>query len=143
MTKINLRIYYPDYYRQDYFIEVSDDVFEAMKKADRQEAAYNERVRYHKAYYYLTDGSYIEFNAINVMAVPTPDKIYEIKVAKEQLYSAIYELSEKQARRIYARYFLNMNLKSIAETEGISVPTVHESISLGLHRLKKILKTSR
>lgn len=143
MEKINLRKYYPNYYKQDYFVEVTDDVFETIKKADRNETAYNARIHYHKAYYYLTDGNYIEFNAINVMAVPTPDKIYEIKAAKEQLYSAIYELSEKQARRIYARYFLDMNLKSIAETEGISVPTVHESISLGLHRLKKILKTSR
>ncbi|MCD7777833.1 MAG: sigma-70 family RNA polymerase sigma factor [Clostridiales bacterium] len=115
MEKINLRKYYPNYYKQDYFIEVSDDVYETLKKADRQEAAYSRRKRKYKAYYYFTDDNYIEYSALSLMFIPTPCEIYESTILKEHLYSAFLSLSEKQAHRIYARYFLNMSLRNRRE----------------------------
>ncbi|MCD8159366.1 MAG: sigma-70 family RNA polymerase sigma factor, partial [Clostridiales bacterium] len=130
--------YYPNYYKQDYFIEVTDDVFEALKKADRKETAYRERVRYHKAYYHLFSFCEVKYNALNMAVILTPDKVYENKAAKEQLYNAIHRLPHKQARRIYAHYFFGMSLKTIANAEGISIPAVHYSVYSGLRRLKNI-----
>lgn len=66
--------------------------------------------------------------------------VIQNKAAKEQLYSVIYKLTEKQFRRIYSRYFLNMKLRDIAELEGISITAVRNCIFLGLRKLKKILK---
>lgn len=140
MQTINLRKYYPDVYKQDYFLDIPDEIFEAIRKADRKEAAYRQRVRYHKAYYHLLSFCEVKYNALNMAVILTPDKVYENKVAKEQLYSALHKLSEKQLRRIYARYFLNMKLKDIAEMEGISITAARDCIFLGLRKLKKILK---
>ena len=50
MTIINLRDFYY-WYTQDEYIEVSDDVAEALRASVRSEAAYTERARYNKAYY--------------------------------------------------------------------------------------------
>ena len=52
MTIINLRDFYY-WYTQDEYIEVSDDVAEALRASVRSEAAYTERARYNKAYYSL------------------------------------------------------------------------------------------
>ena len=50
MTIINLRDFYY-WYTQDEYMEVSDDVAEALRASVRYEAAYTERARYNKAYY--------------------------------------------------------------------------------------------
>ena len=52
MAIINLRDFYP-YYTADSFIEVPDEVAEAMAEFDRKEAAYRLRTYRHKAYYSL------------------------------------------------------------------------------------------
>ena len=52
MAIINLRDFYP-YYTMDSFIEVPDEVAEAMAEFDRKEAAYRLRTYRHKAYYSL------------------------------------------------------------------------------------------
>ena len=52
MTIINLRDFYY-WYTQDEYMEVSDDVAEALRASVRYEAAYTERARYNKAYYSL------------------------------------------------------------------------------------------
>ncbi len=49
MAIINLRDFYP-YYTMDSFIEVPDEVAEAMAEFDRKEAAYRLRTYRHKAY---------------------------------------------------------------------------------------------
>ena len=48
MTIINLRDFYY-WYTQDEYMEVSDDVAEALRASVRYEAAYTERARYNKA----------------------------------------------------------------------------------------------
>ncbi len=62
MTIINLRDFYY-WYTQDEYIEVSDDVAEALRASVRSEAAYTERARYNKAYYSLDADDGIEFSA--------------------------------------------------------------------------------
>jgi len=40
MVVINLRVYYPDVYKCDFFVEVADEIATALIKAQRQETAY-------------------------------------------------------------------------------------------------------
>ncbi len=70
MTIINLRDFYY-WYTQDEYIEVSDDVAEALRASVRSEAAYTERARYNKAYYSLNADDGIEYAG---RPVPHPAK---------------------------------------------------------------------
>lgn len=138
MKSINLRKIYPLYYTEDCYIEVSDEVAEQIAKADRAEHAYIERTRRHKAYYSLDAGDGIE-NEIAFVSMSLQE-IYERKLSNEELYAAINELSDKQAKRIYARYFQNMSLTDIAQVEGVSVTAIKYSIDKALKNIAKNLK---
>ena len=65
MAIINLRDFYP-YYTMDSFIEVPDEVAEAMAEFDRKEAAYRLRTYRHKAYYSLDREDGIEHSALEI-----------------------------------------------------------------------------
>ena len=41
MKKVNLRDLYPDVYKNDHFVEVTEDVLETIQSAERAEAAYD------------------------------------------------------------------------------------------------------
>jgi len=138
MTKINLRDYYPDFYTTDCMIEVPDEVAALMAAYERAEAAYYLWRYRHKAYYSLDRGDGIE-NDILVVSL-SPCEIYERKVTVEQLHAAIAALPYKQAKRIYAYYFLNMSKNTIARTEGVSKAVVGEAIERGLRNMEKFLK---
>ena len=106
MTEINLREQYPEIYKTDTIITVPDEVAELMREYDRKEAAYRRRTYYHHAQYSLDRGDGIEYEAVFLSV--SPEEIYERKVTMEQLHAAIASLPDKQAKRIYARYFLNL-----------------------------------
>ena len=55
----------------------------------------------------------------------------------EQVYAAVVKLPEKQAKRIYARYYLEMTVNEIAEVEGVDPSRVRDSIRRGLKQLGK------
>lgn len=66
------------------------------------------------------------------MAKPlTPEEILEEKQMGNQLYTAMIALPEKQAKRIYARFYLNMSVKEIAHAEGVDSSRVYDSIRCG------------
>ena len=117
---------YPDIYKNDYFVEVTEDVLETIRAAERAEAAYDRRMYRYKAYYSLDCDSGIE-NAI-LMKPQTPEMLLEEKQLREQLYAAVMALPEKQAKRIYARYYLGMRVSEIAAAEGVDLSLIHISI---------------
>ena len=47
------------------------------------------------------------------------------------------ELPDKQAKWIYARFYLGMTIKEIAKVEGVDLSWVYKSIKRGLKRLRK------
>ena len=102
------------------------------------EAAYRRRTYYHKAHYSLDRGDGIEYDALFVSM--TPCELYERKVTMEQLHAAIAALPDKQAKRIYAYYFLGLTESAIAKSEGVSVASVSESIQRGLRNMETFLK---
>ena len=136
MTKINLREHYPNFYKNDCIIEVPDEVAAIMLEYDRKEAAYRRRTYYHNAHYSLDRGDGIEYDALFVAM--TPCEIYERKVTMEQLHAAIASLPDKQAKRIYARFYLGMTPTEIAKAEGVDVSRVRDSIRRGLKHLAKL-----
>ena len=138
MTKINLREHYPNYYNTDYIIEVPDEVAAIMLEYDRLDAAYRRRTYYHKAHYSLDRGDGIEYEALFVSM--TPCEIYERKVTMEQLHAAMASLPDKQAKRVYAHYFLGLTVTAIAKSEGVSAASVSESIQGGLRNMETFLK---
>ncbi len=137
MAKINLRDYYP-VYQNDCITEVPDEVAEALNELDKLEAAYQRRLFRHKAFYSLDLDDGTEHDALFVSL--SPCEIYERKVTYEQLHAAISKLPDKQAKRIYAHYFLGMSNTSIAKSEGVNEGTVRDAISRGLKNIEKILK---
>ena len=138
MAKINLRKYYPDYYDTDFIIEVPDEVAALMDSYEHAEAAYYLRRYRHKAYYSLDRGDGIEHDMLFVSL--SPCEIYERKVTVEQLHAAIIALPDKQAKRIYAHYFLGMSKSAIAKAEGVNESAVREGIDRGLRNIEKFLK---
>ena len=67
----------------------------------------------------------------------TPEMVLEEKQFQEQVYAAVMKLPEKQAKRIYARYYLGMRVSEIATAEGVDQSRVRNSIRCGLKQLAK------
>ena len=109
-----------------------------MLEYDRLDAAYRRRTYYHKAHYSLDRGDGIEYEALFVSM--TPCEIYERKVTMEQLHAAMASLPDKQAKRVYAHYFLGLTVTAIAKSEGVSAASVSESIQRGLQNMEIFLK---
>ena len=132
MKMINLRVLYPDAYKSDYYVEVPDEVAEVFETFERMEKAYMKRVYYHKAYYTLDCSDEIEHSV--VFRVLSPEEIYERKLTR------ISMLSDKQAKRIYARYILGMSNVEIAKAEGVSKAAITYSIQRGMRELARRVK---
>ena len=64
MKTINLRWIYP-HYRHDEFVEVSDEVWEVMRQAQREMNNYERRKVYQRAYYSLDAYSWTENYALD------------------------------------------------------------------------------
>ncbi len=141
MKTLNLRDYYPSLYTSDCFIEVSDEVEDIFITSKRNEDAYHSRKYYNKAQYSLDRDDGIEHHILN--REPSAEDIYERDLTTKQILTAIDALPDKQARRIYAHYFLGVSKPVIAKAEGVNVQVVRKSIQRGLlnigHFLKKFL----
>ena len=141
MKEINLRELYPDTYNTDTFVEVADEVWAVIRSSQRAEAAYERRKYRHKAHCSLDYGNGIEKAAHQ--AVPTPEELLEEKQQRELLYAAVMSLPEKQAKRIYARFYLGMTAVEIAHAEGVHPSRVRESIRRGLKKLADVLRADK
>ena len=135
MKVINLRDLYPDVYKTDTYVEVTEEVLDTIQAAQRLEAAYERRMYRHKAYYSLDYGNGIE-KAITGHVL-TPENIFEAKQQQEQLYAAVMALPEKQAKRLYTHFYLGMTPVEIAHADGVDPGSIRRSIRNGIKRLAK------
>ena len=138
MQKINLRELYPDVYKTDTYLEVTDEVQAVFLADKRAEALYLRQMYNYKAQYSLDCDNGIE-KAV-VQNPPTPEEILENKERRHQLYTAVMELPDKQAKWIYARFYLGMTVKEIAQAESVDLSWVYKSIKRGLKCLGKNFK---
>lgn len=134
---INLRDFYP-FYTCDASIEVSDEIGAVLLESKREENNYLRRMYRHKAHYSLDRDDGIE-NSVLFVAM-TPEELYERKVTMEQLYAAIATLPDKQAKRIYAHFFLGMSKTAIAKAEGVNESAIRKSLDRALRDIEIFLK---
>lgn len=138
MAKINLRDYYPDYYKSDYIVDVSEEVLFVMQRSKQKEAAYQRKLYRYKAHYSLYCDDGIEQDAL--MGPLTPEEIYEDNERYQEIERIFQKLPEIQSHRIRARYYDGMSVADIARKEGVARSRVDESIRRGLHNLFVFIK---
>ena len=63
----------------------------------------------------------------------------EEKLLRKQLYAAVMSLPKKQAKRVYARFYLGMTVAEIAQAESVDPSRVRDSIRRGLKQLAQKL----
>ena len=136
MKRINLKDIYP-FYTEDCFVTVEDVVADTFDEFKKQEQSLERKVYRHRAYYSLDRNDGIENSMLRQS--DSQYEAYERKQFNERLYLAILKLPKKQAKRIYAHFFLGMSMTDIAEAEGVSKMTVCESIKSGLKNLGELL----
>lgn len=143
MQTVNLKKYYGELFKKDVFIEVSDEVAEALLLMQREENNHRRKVYYHKAYYSLDCEDGIETAAIG-WEQPSPED-YMIELEEQaaqgemirQLYEWLDDLTPVQRRRIHARYMLGMKISDIAALEQITLGQVSDSIRGGIKKLRR------
>ena len=138
MQEINLRDLYPDVYKEDMFVKVSEDVLAVIIADHRADAAHERQMYRYKAHYSLDCDNGIEKAALPHTS--TPEELLEEKLQREELYAAVMSLPEKQAKRVYAHFYLGMTVRKIADAERVDASCVRRSIRNGLKRLAKKLR---
>ena len=138
MKKINLRQQNPEIYKKDPYQEETEELQAVILADKRAEARYLRQMYNYKAHYSLDCDNGIE-KAI-VQHPPTPEEILEDKQLRDQLYAAVMELPDKQAKWIYAGFYLGMTVKEIAQAEDVDLSWVYKSIKRGLKCLGKNFK---
>lgn len=142
MTVINLRKYYYPIYTKDTFLEVPDEVAEAIIEAQHMENNQNSKKTYHGV---LSLDASIGIENHAMFLVPSPEDIlvaeqeraeYEELLAR--LTEAISQLSDTQARRLHARYTLKKKYREIAADEGVSGSCASESVTSAIKKLRRI-----
>ena len=143
MTIINLRKHYYPIYTRDTFLEVPDEVAEAIIEGQRIERREDNK----KSYYgvYSLDASVGMENHAMFLA-PSPEDIlveaqeqaeYEELLAR--LHTALRQLSIVQLRRLHARYALKKKFREIAADEGVSGSSASASVDGAIKKLQKIM----
>ncbi|MBR4018431.1 MAG: sigma-70 family RNA polymerase sigma factor [Clostridia bacterium] len=135
MIEINLREFYPECYRSDYFVEVPDEVAELLILLRRHEQSQRRRIYKYKAQYSLDIYENVERET--VLKCPSAEEVFEQLAEQEQLYDAMMALTHKQRTRLYAYFFLNMSYSKIAKQEGVDATSVRESIQRAIRQLQK------
>ena len=137
MTTINLKDFYY-WYIQDQFIEVSEEVAEALRASVRYEAAYQRRLTRHKAQYSLDCEDGIEYSAC--VHEPSPQELLDRKEMFYLLWNALNSLPEVQGRRVDAYLILGKTYRQIAREEGVDKCAVRRSVKSGITHMKKYLR---
>lgn len=130
MKTIKIKDYYGIYQE----IPVSDELYEEFRNFHREEDRQNKYKNYH--------GCYVPFDDVeNDWTGSEFDPLTEEIIRQEEirrLYRAIAELTPLQRKRIYM-LMDDMNYTEIAHEEGISIPSVRQSVELALKKLRRLL----
>ena len=135
MIEINLREFYPECYKSDYFVEVPDELAELLILLRRHEQSQRRRIYKYKAQYSLDIYENVERET--VLKCPSAEEVFEQLAEQEQLYDAMMALTHKQRTRLYAHFSLNMSYTQIAKQEGVDVTSVKESVQRAIKQLQK------
>ena len=104
----------------------------------RAEATAQRKKYRHRAHYSLDCDDGIDRAALHQPL--NPETILEDSQRRKELLAAIMTLPPKQARRIYARFYLGLDVVEIARKEGVAPANVYASIQHGLSKLRNKIK---
>ena len=138
MERVNLQDLHP-HYKGDSFTEIPDKILTEIEACKREEETYKRYLRFHKVMLILDSVKPHKIEAEIVDKPSIPEDVVEQRFLETLLYKAINQLPDKQAKRIYAYFFLGMSKTEIAKADGVHEATVRKSIEDGLRNLKKIL----
>lgn len=135
MLTVNLKdLYY--WYKEDILVEITEEMLEAMKAADSQEAAYKRRTYRYKAHYTLDMGDSLDNERI--LKPATPAEIYLKEEPEREIEAAISGLTEVQRRRVKQYYFKVLRHREIVAIENVKYASVGSSIHGALKKLGKL-----
>ena len=140
MAIINLRRYYP-HYPKNKFIEVPDEVADALEEGRRAEHNQENRQTYHHVYS-IDCSPGIENHTMFLMLSPEELLIHDedeaaVELMLANLALAMTQLSPVQARRLHARYVLKKKYREIAAEEGVTSSCATESVTCAIKKLQK------
>ena len=137
MVCIDLHDYYPYLPAASYCL-VTQEVADFLNENRKQEHAYLERVRVHRAYYPLEVCDLFPDEMKN--SSNSLEQNLELKQQRETLLPALQNLSRTQRRRVLLYFEQGLSVAQIAEAEGVGWPRVQKSIQESLKKLKKFLE---
>lgn len=133
MVTINLKKYYPDYYKEDTFMDVEEDVAEFLETNRPKPASAKRKAQRYKAQYSLDAGDGIEEDTLVLLF----EEARRNELLYERLRTAMTYLTEKQRRRFLMKYDLEYTYAEIAEKEQVNVNAVEDSIEQAKEKIKK------
>lgn len=133
MVTINLKKYYPDYYKEDTYMDVEDDVAEFLETNRPKPASAKRKAQRYKAQYSLDAGDGIEEDTLVLLF----EEARRNELLYERLRSAMACLTEKQRRRFLMKYDLEYTYAEIAEKEQVNVNAVEDSIEQAKEKIRK------
>ena len=127
-----------DNYIGETIIEVSKEVFACMMTAYYETKQYYQQYDRHQP---LTFDELLTGAALHILS-PSAETICFEHLDSEAMLDLISQLDPKLSRLVYLRYVVEMPLKEIAESEGMSVLKTWRMIQKGLADLKEIIVNS-
>ena len=144
MKTINLKKYYYPICKKDTFVEVPDEVADAIVEESRAEDANDARQHYHC---YSLDASPGMENHFPEQAVSPEDILMEKETGREQeaaralmmerLREALATLTPRQASCLHARFWEGKQFKEIAEAEGFTTSAAIVTVRNAIIKLQK------
>ena len=113
MKTINLRWIYP-HYRHDEFVEVSDEVWEVMRQAQREMNNYERRKVYHRAYFSLDAYSWTENYALEHGRSPE-----EILLEREERAARLRLIAARERKMYRYKAFYSLDCDDGIENAAV------------------------
>ena len=144
MKTINLKKYYYPIFKKDIFVEVPDEVADAIVEESRAEDANDAKQHYHC---YSLDASPGMENHFPEQAVSPEDILMEKVTEREQeaaralmmerLREALATLTPRQASCLHARFWEGKPFKEIARAEGFTTSAAIVTVRNAIIKLQK------
>ena len=139
MKTINLRKFYGSVYKTDTFIELPDEIADALESGERIEHYSGQKIREHT--YSIDYSPEIEYHFPN--QEPSAEEILLAKEQKERmvlmlqcLQEALATLTPMQKRRLEARFAAAMKYREIADEENVSMTSITTTVRDSVLKLR-------
>ena len=130
---------------QGKLIEVSEDVYYAYFRMERQERWQEEKKMEHKVMSYdsLDDQDVLGIENVVDVTAPTPEEIAEAHELRDRVRYAVELLPKAERELIRAIYYEELSERDVAEREGVSQNKVFKQRQRALAKLRLLLDIAR